>query len=128
MVYNRRIVEAKQNLGASYNIKFKALELRKKATPQERILWERLRRKQLNGMYFRRQHPYNIYILDFFCFEASLAIEIDGEIHQTRVEYDAERTRFLESSGLKIIRFTNNDIDHRLNWVIEEINNHLVNK
>ena len=79
-------------------------------------------------MYFRWQHPYNIYILDFFCFEASLAIEIDGEIHQTRVEYDAERTRFLESSGLKIIRFTNNDIDHRLNWVIEEINNHLVNK
>ena len=51
-------------------------------------------------MYFRRQHPYGIYILDFFCFEANLVIEVDGLIHLSKHEYDLERTKYLESSGL----------------------------
>jgi len=121
MIYSRRIIEAKQNLGASYNIKAKAKKLRKNLTVQEKALWVRLRNSQQNGKHFRRQHPYNIYILDFYCFESSLAIEIDGKIHLKQKVYDQERTKFLESSGLKVLRFKNEDIDQRLEWVIEEI-------
>jgi len=121
MIYSRRIVEAKQNLGASLNIKVKAKELRKNQTEQEKVLWKRLRNRQQGGKHFRRQHPYNIYILDFYCFESSLAIEIDGEIHLKQKEYDLERTRFLESSGLKVLRFRNEEIEKRIEWVIKEI-------
>jgi len=125
MIYSRRIVEAKQNLGASFNIKAKAKELRKNQTEQERALWSRLRKRQQNGKYFRKQHQYNIYILDFYCFESNLAIEIDGEIHLQQLKYDLERTRFLESSGLKVLRFKNEDVEKRIEWVIKEVNKFL---
>jgi very-short-patch-repair endonuclease len=59
--------------------------------------------------------------LDFFCSKAGLVIELDGEIHQYRKEYDAERTEFLQSSGLKVIRFTNDDVIERIDWVKDEI-------
>ena len=100
MIYSRRIIEAKQNLGVSLNIKAKAKELRKNQTKQEKALWDRLRNRQLSGKHFRRQHPYNIYIIDFYCFESSLAIEIDGEIHLKQKEHDLERTGVLESSRI----------------------------
>ena len=126
MVYSRRIIEAKQNLGASFNIKAKARELRETMTVAEKILWNKLRRRQLNGKYFRRQHPYNIYILDFYCFEANLVIEVDGEIHLKRRIYDEERTKFLNSSGAKVLRFSNHEIETKLDWVIERINENLI--
>jgi very-short-patch-repair endonuclease len=72
-------------------------------------------------MYFRRQHPYGIYILDFFCFEANLVIEVDGLIHLSKYKYDVERTKYLESSGLIIIRFKNADIENRIGCVLEKI-------
>jgi len=125
MTYSKRIVEGKQNLGASFNIKARARELRKDLTPQEKRLWDRIRRGQLNGMHFRKQHPYNIYILDFFCFKANLAIEVEGKIHLRRKEYDKERTRFLESTGLEVLHFRNEDIENRIDWVIEIIKKHL---
>jgi len=125
MIYSRRIVEGKQSLGASFNIKAKAQELRKNLTSQEKRLWDRIRRGQLNGMHFRKQHPYNIYILDFFCFKANLAIEVEGKIHLKKKEYDTERTRFLESSGLEVLHFRNEDIENRIDWVIEIIKKHL---
>ncbi len=125
MIYSKRIVEGKQNLGASFNIKARARELRKDLTPQEKRLWDRIRRGQLNGMHFRKQHPYNIYILDFFCFKANLAIEVEGKIHLRRKEYDKERTRFLESTGLVVLHFRNEDIENRIDWVIEIIKKHL---
>jgi very-short-patch-repair endonuclease len=125
MIYSRRIIEAKQNLGASLNIKVKAKELRKNQTVQEKALWNRLRNRQQRGKHFRRHHPYNIYILDFYCFESSLAIEVDGEIHLKQKVYDLERTRFLESSGLMVLRFNNEDIEKRIDWVIKEINKFL---
>ena len=93
MVYSKRITEAKHNHGASGIIKMKAKELRKELTKSEKILWSHLRRGQQSGMYFRRQHPYGIYILDFYCFKANLVIEVDGEIHSNQKEYDDERTR-----------------------------------
>src|SRR5665811_2266502 len=72
---------AKQSLDANAAIKDKAKKLRKKKTEAEKILWSKIRNREVNGMYFRRQHPYGIYILDFFCFEANLVIEVDGLIH-----------------------------------------------
>ncbi len=127
MIYSRRVSEGKQNLGASSNIKARARELRKCMTNTERMLWDKLRRKQQKDMYFRRQHPYGIYILDFYCFEANLAIEVDGKIHLSKKEYDDERTRFLESSGLRVLRFENSDIESRIDWVIKVINQYLMN-
>jgi very-short-patch-repair endonuclease len=121
MVYSRIIVEAKHTFGANADIISKARVLRKKMTPPEKLLWDCLRKRQLNGMHFRKQHPYGIYILDFYCCSANLAIEIDGLIHLKRKAYDKERTEFLESSGLSVLRFTNKDIEDRIDWVIKEI-------
>jgi cyclase len=112
---------AKLTLDANAAIKDKAKKLRKKMTEAEKILWSKLRNRKVNGMYFRRQHPYGIYILDFFCFEANLVIEVDGLIHLSKHEYDLERTKYLEASGLTIIRFRNADIEYRIGWVLEKI-------
>jgi len=126
MNYPKIINKAKQNLDASLNIKIKARELRKRMTEQEKILWDHIRGRKQHGMYFRRQHPYGIYILDFYCFEADLVIEIDGMIHLSRHEYDLERTKYLESTGLKVLRFKNEDIENRIEWVLDEIRFYLV--
>jgi very-short-patch-repair endonuclease len=116
-----RLNNAKQSLDANAAVKGKAKKLRKKMTESEKILWSRIRNRKVKGMYFRRQHPYGIYILDFFCFEANLVIEVDGLIHLSRHEYDLERTKYLEASGLTIIRFINADIVNRIGWVLEKI-------
>jgi len=108
-------------------LKNKARELRKKMTEPEKILWSHLRKRNQHGLYFRRQHPYGIYILDFYCFEANLVIEIDGMIHLSRRIYDIERTKYLKSSGLSVIRINNNDIETRIDWVLEKINIYLNN-
>jgi 5-methyltetrahydrofolate--homocysteine methyltransferase/ATP-dependent helicase HrpA len=121
------INKAKHNHGANINLKSKARDLRKKMTKPEKILWNHIRRKKQHGFYFRRQHPYGIYILDFYCFEINLVIEIDGMIHLSRHEYDTERTKYLESSGLKVIRFNNNDIETRIDWVLKKIDIYLNN-
>jgi very-short-patch-repair endonuclease len=126
MVYSSIIAKEKQNFGADLNIKSKARELRKNMTKSERILWNILRNRQLNGLHFRRQHPYGIYILDFYCFKTNLVIEIDGLIHLKQHTYDNERTRYLESSGLKVLRFKNKDIENRIEWVLDEIRSNLI--
>jgi len=125
MVHSSIITKGKQNLGASFNIKNKAKELRRNLTKTEKILWNHLRKKQQNGMYFRRQHPYGIYILDFYCFKANLAIEVDGDIHLYRKEYDEERTRYLESSGLRVLRFSNEEVEKQIEFVIDVINKYI---
>ena len=121
MKRRKYINESKHNHDANLSIKGNAKELRMEMTESEKVLWKRLRMKQLKGFYFRRQHPYGIYILDFFCSKAGLVIELDGEIHRYRKGYDTERTEFLESTGLKVIRFDNDDVLERIDWVIEEI-------
>jgi very-short-patch-repair endonuclease len=117
----KHINESIHNHGADLNIKNKARELRKRMTSSEIILWNAIRKGQLNGMYFRRQHPYGIYILDFYCFKSNLAIEIDGKIHLGKKKYDLQRMEYLESSGLKVLRFLNTDIETRIDWVVEQI-------
>ena len=84
-----------------------------------------MRLKRIEGKHFRRQHPYGIYILDFLCAKANLVIEVDGEIHKLKEEYDDERTRYLEDSGLKVIRFNNNEIEKSIEEVLIKIRSFL---
>jgi len=86
-----------------------ARRLRATATDAEIRLWSRLRRKQLEGFRFRRQHPMGPYVVDFFCADAMLIIEVDGGQHADSAT-DAIRTRWLEQRGYRVIRFWNNDV------------------
>jgi len=79
-------------------------------TPAERILWEVLRRKTLAGVKFRRQHPVGRYILDFYCPEYKLAIEVDGDSHIGKEQYDTIRTEALGAYGLNVLRFRNEEV------------------
>jgi very-short-patch-repair endonuclease len=127
MVYSKIISNAKQSFGADRNTKSKAKDLRKNMTYHETILWKYLRNRKLHGIHFRRQHPYGKYILDFYCFKKQLVIEVDGLIHLKNKEYDEERTAYLESTGLKVIRFRNEDIEERIEWVLKQIETYLTN-
>jgi adenine-specific DNA-methyltransferase len=80
-----------------------------------------LRANQLGGPHLRRQHPVGPYIVDFYCAQAKLAIEIDGRSHDERKRYDAERTRYLESLGMRVIRFTDDEILNNLEDVVRRI-------
>lgn len=108
--------------GASYLLFGKAKELRKKMTVAEEILWMHLQ-KGINGYKFRRQHPINKYIADFFCLKAKLIVEIDGSIHYKNEvkENDLIRQKDLENLGYTIIRFSNFDINNRIEKVLDTI-------
>ena len=98
-----------------------AKDLRREQTPAERQLWACLRGKQLGGFRFRRQHPIGPFIVDFCCLSPRLVIEIDGDSHAEQVEYDESRTAYLEERGYVMLRFTNEDVQHRLEGVLAEI-------
>lgn len=95
--------------------------LRKNMTDSEKILWERLKGKQVLGLKFRRQHPIDIYIADFYCHEARLVIEIDGEIHKSQTDYDDGREAEIEKYNLKLIRFSNDEVMSEIDMVINRI-------
>ena len=109
--------------GANANSLKKAAELRKNMTNTEEILWEKLKNKKLNGFKFRRQHAINQFIADFYCHKVKLVIEVDGGQHNAieQKEYDIGRTEELNNFGIKVIRFTNNEIENNLDEVLEEI-------
>ncbi|MSP50337.1 MAG: endonuclease domain-containing protein [Alphaproteobacteria bacterium] len=88
-------------------------------TDAERVLWKAIRSSQLDGLKFRRQYPAGPYVLDFFCEQLSLAIELDGGQHS--VEKDAERTASLTDHGIRVLRFWNNDVLTNLPGVLETI-------
>ncbi len=96
-------------------------ELRRSPTPAERVLWESLRTNQIEGVQFRRQHPIERFVVDFYCREARLVVEVDGEIHQYTAEEDAIRQQFLEAMGLRVIRFSNDQVFGALGEVVERI-------
>ena len=97
--------------------------LRNNMPPAERILWKQLKGKQLERYKFRRQHSIDEFILDFYCPQARLAIEIDGDSHYDtgQPKFDVDRSRKIESHGIKIIRFTNPEIYESLDGVLEQI-------
>jgi len=97
--------------------------LRKNMTMAELILWKKLKDRKTVKVKFRRQHPIFIFIVDFYCHELKLVIEIDGEIHSSNEakEYDINRTAELERFGIKVIRFTNEQVIHNPKQVDNEI-------
>jgi very-short-patch-repair endonuclease len=84
--------------------------LRKNMSDAERKMWEGLRRRQISGYKFRRQHPYDRYILDFVCLDRKLVIEIDGGQHSESIRYDEERTQLLTRAGFRVLRFWNHEV------------------
>src|SRR5688572_23095747 len=95
-------------------------ELRSNLTPAEAALWKALQRGQLEDRKFRRQHSFGKYILDFYCPKESLAVELDGRHHFSDAGFvaDSERTVFLESNGIRVLRFENKDVFEQLEGVL----------
>jgi very-short-patch-repair endonuclease len=98
-----------------------ARQLRKVPTPAEKKLWAYLRRNNLNGVHFRRQHAMGKYIIDFVSAKKKLAIELDGSQHLEQSDYDIQRTAYLESQGYKVIRFWNDQVMKDIEGVIHSI-------
>jgi very-short-patch-repair endonuclease len=100
-----------------------ARALRQSMTDAEQLLWHCLRRKQLGGFRFRRQHPIERFVLDFYCCEAKLAIELDGGQHNepgSKVR-DSERTALLAAHGVHVLRFWNNEVFTNIEGVLQSI-------
>jgi very-short-patch-repair endonuclease len=107
--------------GTTPEIEAAARQLRQQLTPAEARLWEAISNRQLNGLRFRCQHPVGRFIVDFYCPAHKLAIEIDGDIHLDRVEYDTARTDRLEDYGYRVIRFKNEEVLTNLDRVLNAI-------
>jgi very-short-patch-repair endonuclease len=101
-----------------------ARNLRKAMTDAERKLWQCLRGEQF-GVKFRRQHPFENFVLDFVCFEHRLVIEVDGSQHAEEKEYDDIRTEKLRTAGFTVLRFWNNEILNEMDAVVQAIWNAL---
>ena len=114
--------------GAKPSIFQAAHILRKNMTVQEIMLWEKLKEKKINGFRFRRQHPIDIFIVDFYFHEVKLVVEVDGEIHLTRTDYDIGRTAEMEKYGIKVIRFDNAEVENKIEDVIKRIENEVQNR
>jgi very-short-patch-repair endonuclease len=95
--------------------------LRKRMTNCEILLWEKLKGKQIQGLRFRSQHPIDIFIVDFYCHEARLVVEIDGQIHEGQIEYDDGREAEIEKYDIKVIRFTNDEVINNIDKVVNNI-------
>ncbi|WP_455598098.1 endonuclease domain-containing protein [Acinetobacter pecorum] len=100
-----------------------AKSMRHTATNAEHLMWQLLRAKRFMNLKFRRQHVIAPYIVDFYCHEIGLVIELDGSQHGTdeTKEYDAERTKFLEALGLTVVRYWNHDVLRRMDVVLEDL-------
>ncbi len=97
--------------------------MRNNATHPESLLWDRLKSKQLNGLKFRRQHSIGHYVLDFYCPQYKLAIELDGPSHfsSNAKRYDRVRQEYIEDCDIHFLRFTNQEIFENLESVLEKI-------
>ena len=104
-----------------------ARELRKDQTSAEALLWDLLRNRQLLGIKFRRQHQFGEYIADFYCREAHLVVECDGSVHDQNEawHHDQNRDAYMISQGLRVLRFTNQQILDDVERVLDEIVKHL---
>jgi very-short-patch-repair endonuclease len=98
-------------------------DLRKNLTEAESYLWKIIQHSKLSGRKFRRQHSVGGYVLDFYCPSEKIPIELDGEIHQESdvIEYDNNRTEYLNLLGIKVLRFSNNRIFDDIENVLKEI-------
>ena len=123
MAFLGRTIDFLLHLGANEETIHYAQILRKSMTEAEKILWNELKSRKLNGLKFRRQHPIHWYVADFYCHEKRLIIEIDGRIHEHEdlKEHDENRTAELERLGITVIRFKNDQVLNSLKEVLNEI-------
>ena len=100
-----------------------AKTMRSNATDAENLMWQLLRAKRFMNLKFRRQHVIAPYIVDFYCHELGLVIELDGSQHgrDDVIEYDAERTKFLEALGLTVVRYWNHDVLGRTDVMLDDL-------
>jgi very-short-patch-repair endonuclease len=122
MLYNKQKITTPQYVIALDR------EHRMQLTESEKILWFYLKNRKLNGFRFRCQHPVYRYILDFYCHEVQLAIEVDGRIHNQQKEYDEYRDAFLKNIGITTIRFDAEDVVNNTSQVVNEILISILNK
>ena len=99
----------------------RARELRQDANLPEQMLWEELRGRRFKGFTFRRQHPLGPYFADFYCAAAGLVIELDGESHRNKAEYDARRQAMLEQQGVFVLRCPNHEFYENFEGLLEKI-------
>ncbi len=101
----------------------KAKSLRRESTPQEIILWSKLKNRNFHNLKFRRQYSIGKYIVDFICLEKKIIIELDGWQHkeENQERYDEERSKFFKKCGFRILRFWNNEVNDNLNGVMLRI-------
>jgi very-short-patch-repair endonuclease len=123
-------IETPFYFGASPEILKRASELRKNMNSAEKLLWSKLKSNQLGGYRFRAQHPISKFIVDFYCNESKLVIELDGDIHKNKIvaERDEGREYELEKLGLSILRFQNKEIIEDIEKVVSAIKMALSNK
>jgi very-short-patch-repair endonuclease len=115
---------------ATHNIKAmkpRRRQLRRSLTPAEALLWKNLHRSGIEGRKFRRQHSVGKYVLDFYCPECHLGVELDGDghFHSWTSAHDAERTTYLGSLNIRVLRFENRMVFEDLEAVLESIRQHL---
>ena len=101
-----------------------ARDLRQRMTPQEKILWQSIRKDALGELHFRRQQVVAGYVVDFYCASAKLAVEVDGDSHLHRIEHDAIRDRALLEMGIRTLRVSNSEVDRDLDAVLRKIVGH----
>ena len=103
-------------------------ELRNNQTEVEKLLWSRISKRQINNLRFNRQYSVGPYILDFYCSEIRLAIELDGSHHKEEMAkvYDKERDNFLKSANISTVRFWNDDVFKNIDFVLEKIKNKIM--
>ena len=99
----------------------RAKSLRREMTPTEKVLWKEMKTNKLGGLHFRRQQIIDGLIVDFYCHQFALIVEVDGGIHKLQKETDTERESYLIERGFRIIRFTNQEILTDLSTVLKKI-------
>ena len=102
-----------------------AKSMRNQATDAENLMWRLLRNRALGGAKFRRQHLIGRYIVDFYCDESHLVIELDGSQHLEQQNYDEQRTAYLQKQGLGVLRFWNNQVLNETELVLQVIWEHI---
>jgi very-short-patch-repair endonuclease len=107
--------------GADSNTIRAAAILRRSMTLPELILWKKLKDKKIFNTKFRKQHAISLFIVDFYCHEYKLVIEVDGEIHNETEEYDKNRTAELNKFGIRVLRFTNDEVFCDMESILKKI-------
>lgn len=119
----KRLQNKNQMKNYAQRLKTSSRSLRRKSTPQEILLWSRIKNRSFHNLKFRRQHIIDKYIVDFICLEKKIIIELDGMQHKREkdVKYDTKRNSYLKNLGFTVLRFWNNEVNENLGGVMLKI-------